>query len=258
MTGFPPRKGNPAQEAKGAAAPGQGRRPGGNLLWAKGAGARPAGPTHREAEAAAGPLPLAGPGGGAAAPRGGEGSAEAARQRGERRRREGTGPAPAGRRERGADRGRAGTCGTAADPPPAPSGSGAHRVLLLHHLVHLLGDADDLVLRGHGGGGPGGARQRASSAGRGSQAALPLAESRGGAAPLARRAPREKPQTSQNCGEMSDLPQPSPGTAPRLTEFKKRLDNALQAHGVILGVSCAGPRVGLHDPSGSFPNQDSL
>lgn len=33
-----------------------------------------------------------------------------------------------------------------AAPRPAP----AHRVLLLHHLVHLLGDADDLVLRRHG------------------------------------------------------------------------------------------------------------
>lgn len=45
--------------------------------------------------------------------------------------------------------------------------------------------------------------------------------------------------------------------SPQLTEFKRHLDNALKAHGVISGVSCAGPWVGL-DPDGSLPTQLTL
>lgn len=37
-----------------------------------------------------------------------------------------------------------------------------------------------------------------------------------------------------------------------------RVDNTHKTHGVIHGVSYAGPGIGLHDPDGSFPNQDIL
>lgn len=43
-------------------------------------------------------------------------------------------------------------------------------------------------------------------------------------------------------------------TAPNLSEYKKHLDNAL-GHGVILGVTCAGPGAGLNDHNGSLPTQ---
>lgn len=144
----------------------------------------------------------------------------------------GKGPALLGRGSAGSARGPRRL--RAAEPPPdASRPAPAHRVLLLHHLVHLLGDADDLVLRGHGCGCPsrarrgelepseqtrfpspalpwvrgrgrrralragaqpgrgaaprpssqsGGARQRASSAGHRSQAALPQAENIGAGA----------------------------------------------------------------------------
>lgn len=46
-------------------------------------------------------------------------------------------------------------------------------------------------------------------------------------------------------------------TAPSQPELRKHLDNALR-HTVIIGVSCAGSGVGLHDPDEFHLTQHNL
>lgn len=47
-------------------------------------------------------------------------------------------------------------------------------------------------------------------------------------------------------------------TAPKHSEFKKHLNNALRHMVYSLRLSCTGPRVGLNDPDGSLPTKDIL
>lgn len=148
--------------------------------------------------------------------------------------RKGEGPGPAGNRERGvgpgpaeAPRRRAASRRDASRPAPA------HRVLLLHHLVHLLGDADDLVLRGHGCGCPSGARRGATGAGalgadplpftrppRGTRPGPPPSSAGRSAARPRRSAPTQQPERRRQAARVERRPQ-EPGSAATGREHRR-------------------------------------